>query len=220
MARRRFALSSSVRSKNCTACGLIRIRLERADERASEAIRSERIGFRLYGHRRGADLIALERLLDLAERLEHRMSALNFAALAAMPLTTPSTWASSFRLYVCPLTGDRRRKFDLGRHAPSRARATRSWSPRTTPRKLACVPVVPFTPRQGSVANAMIEGRPDPSTRSCIHKVARLPTVVGCARLQVRVAKRRLGAPLASECREAPRSTVARGHGAASCRAA
>ena len=34
-----------------------------------------------------------------------RMSALNLAALAAMPETTPSTCASSFREYVWPLTG-------------------------------------------------------------------------------------------------------------------
>ncbi len=33
------------------------------------------------------------------------MSLANFAALAATPATTPSTAASSFRVYVCPLTG-------------------------------------------------------------------------------------------------------------------
>ena len=54
-----------------------------------------------------------------------RTSPLNFDALDAMPLTTPSTCASSLRLYVCPVTAN-------GRGNPIAAVTMRSSS-RTLP---------------------------------------------------------------------------------------
>ena len=60
-------------------------------------MRSERIGFRLYA-------IADEPICSVSNGssispndCSTRMSPLNFAALAAMPATTPSTCASSLR---------------------------------------------------------------------------------------------------------------------------
>src|SRR5437588_56639 len=38
------------------------------------------------------------------------MSPLNFAALAAIPATTSSTWASSLRVYVTPAMRERRQR--------------------------------------------------------------------------------------------------------------
>ena len=46
--RRRFALSSSVRSKNCTPCVRFAFGSSETTNRASDAMRSQRIGLRLY----------------------------------------------------------------------------------------------------------------------------------------------------------------------------
>ena len=72
--------------------------------------------------------------------------------LAAMPATTSSTCASSLRVYVCPETGIASAKpiAALTRRSSSR---TFPWSPSNRSRNVACVPVVPFTPRQGSDAS-------------------------------------------------------------------
>ena len=80
-----------------------------------------------------------------------RRSPLNFAPDAATPATTPSTCASILRVYVCPLTGIACAKSIFAVTSWSRRR-TFAWSPPNSSRKLAWVPVVPFTPRKGSVA--------------------------------------------------------------------
>jgi hypothetical protein len=49
---------------------LVRVRLERPTKRASDAMRSERIGIRLYAMADDPSA-RLERLVDLAERLQH-----------------------------------------------------------------------------------------------------------------------------------------------------
>ena len=94
---RRFALSSSVRSKYCTPCVRFAFGSSVTTKRASDAMRSERIGLRLYA-------IADEPICSLSNgssispnAWSRRTSPLNFVALAAMPATTPSTCASSLR---------------------------------------------------------------------------------------------------------------------------
>ena len=69
--RRRFALSSSVRSKNCTPCVRFAFGSSETTNRASDAMRSQRIGLRLYAIADDPICSRLERLLDLADRLQH-----------------------------------------------------------------------------------------------------------------------------------------------------
>ena len=59
---------------------------------------------------------------------------------------------------------------------------TLSWSPSNSSRYDACVPVVPFTPRNLS-SFLTRSALPRSSSRSCIHRHARLPTVVSWAGL-------------------------------------
>ncbi len=97
MTRRRFALSSSVRSKNCTPCVRFAFGSSVTTKRASDAMRSLRIGFRLYAI---ADdpICSVSNGSSISPTLcSTRMSPLNFIALDATPATTPSTWASSLR---------------------------------------------------------------------------------------------------------------------------
>ena len=72
---RRFALSSSVRSKNCTPCVRFAFGSSVTTKRASDAMRSRAHRIPLVRHRRRADLLRLERLFDLADRLQHAQVA-------------------------------------------------------------------------------------------------------------------------------------------------
>ena len=94
---RRFALSSSVRSKNWTPCVWFALGSSEPTNLASDAMRSERIGFRLYAMAEEPICSRSNGSSISPNAWSMRMSALNLAALAAMPLTTPSTCASSLR---------------------------------------------------------------------------------------------------------------------------
>ena len=131
---------------------------------------------------------------------------LNFAALAAMPATDAEHLRVELARVRLPADRDRRARSPCVAVTRRSSSRTFAWSPSNSSRKLACVPVVPFTPRKGSVAMRCSRSARS-STRSCIHSVARLPTVVELRGLQVRVAERRLVAPLAREARERARAS-------------
>ena len=138
-----------------------------------------------------------------------RMSALNFAALAAMPLTTPSTCASTFREYVCPVTG-----IDV-RRSPIAAVTSRSSS--RTLRVVAVEQLEEARLRAGRALHAAERQRRDAvlEVREVEHQVLHpqrraLADGRRLRGLEVRVAERRLVAPLARERRERAQHAHAR----------
>ncbi len=86
--------------------------------------------------------------------------------------------SSSLRVAVCPLTGIAG-KPTLAQNRRSSS-STLAPSPSNSSRKLAWVPVVPLMPRTGVVAMRWSRSSRS-SSRSCSHRQARLPTVVGWA---------------------------------------
>ncbi len=176
---RRLALSSSVRSSHCSAAVCQAFPSSSITKRASPVMRSARIGFRLYA-------IALEPTWSLSNGSSispscwrSRRSVANLAADAASPASAASTCASSLRVYVCPVTGNTRANPSLRATRASSSR-TLSSSPSNSSRKLACVPVVPLTPRNCSESSRCSSSSAS-SRKSCSHSVTRLPTVVSCA---------------------------------------
>lgn len=99
------------------------------------------------------------------------------------------------------------------------AHYTLSWSPWKSCRKLAWVPVVPFTPRKRRSSRARCRLRMS-MVRSCSHKHARFPTVVSWAGLwemEVRrkpetpqVALQKLLKTLQTRCLDRPPAAVSR----------
>ena len=144
----------------------------------ADALGAHRVA--LVRHRRRADLLALERLLDLAERLQQAHVARELRRARG----DAGDDAEHLRVELARvgLAGDGERRARSPSRAVTRASSSRTfaWSPSKSSRKVACVPVVPFTPRKGSVATRWSRSARS-STRSCIQSVARLPTVVSCA---------------------------------------
>ena len=91
-------------------------------KRASDAMRSQRIGLRLYAMADEPICSASNGSSISPTDCNMRMSPLNFIALDAMPGDDAETCASSLREYVCPETGIDVANPDLARHAASSSR--------------------------------------------------------------------------------------------------
>src|SRR3989442_7358314 len=177
--RRRFALSSSVRSSHWAAAVCQAFPSSSITKRARLVIRSARMGFRLYA-------MAEEPTCSLSNGssispscASSPTSGANFADGASVPESAPTNWGSSLRVYVWPVTGKTLVNPIL---RATRASSSRTFSsaPSNNSRKLACVPVVPFTPRNWNVSSRWSSSSAS-SRNSCIHSVTRFPTVVSCA---------------------------------------
>ncbi len=129
------------------------------------------------------------------------MSPLNFAALAVIPATTASTRASSFREYVCPVT------------ASARAEPERVGDP-----DIQLADLVVIAVKQLEITALRARRALDAAERKRGHAVVQIGEIEDeilhpqrralahgrqLCRLQMRVAERRLRAPLAGRTRPA-----------------
>ena len=110
----------------------------------------------LVGHRRGADLVLLERLFDFFAMRQNPQVGRRF--VAAGRDAGQRIQHLGIDLSRVSLPGDRVRASNPIFLATSCSSCrTLSWSPSNSSRKLACVPVVPFTLRAFSVCNAVFD---------------------------------------------------------------
>ena len=157
-------------------------RSARARARSARATRCarQRIGLRLYA-------IADEPICSVSNGssispndCSRRTSPLNFGGARRDARDDAEHLRVELARVGLPGDGDRRARSPSCAVTRASSSRTFAWSPPKSSRKLACVPVVPFTPRSGSVAMRWSRSARS-STRSCIQSVARLPTVVSCA---------------------------------------
>ena len=123
---------------------------------AAHALGAHRVA--LVGHRRRADLLVVERLGELADALQQaQVGAASCGSSRRCRRAPRARWLSCLR--GVGLAGDREAAGEAEpRGEPrGRARAPCAWSPSKRVRKLACVPVVPLTPRQRRRREPMVD---------------------------------------------------------------
>ncbi len=152
-----------------------------ATNRASEAMRSRAHRVPLVRHRRRADLLALERLLDLAERLEHADVAAELRGARRDAGHDAQHLGVELARVCLARHGNRRGRSPIARHTMLLERAHLRVIAVEELEEARLRARRPLHAAEGQGARCGASRSARSSTRSCIQSVARLPTVVSCA---------------------------------------